>query len=253
LQNIPVGAGYGIRVRSAFIAPRNKRFLSADYSQIELRVLAHMTKDKNLVNAFLEDKDIHAEIASQIFGIQVKDVTSEQRKVGKRINFSIMYGLTPYGLSKDLGIRPSEAKLYIDSYFANYPRVSSWMNEVIEEATKNGYVETFLGRRRYFPGLLEENHTIYEQARRAAINTPIQGTAAEIVKLAMLKIDKELKIAKLDAFMILQVHDEIIIELPKDEEDRVTKIVRKCMENIVEWRVPLKVDISVGKNWEQIS
>ncbi|MCK4265126.1 DNA polymerase I [Candidatus Babeliales bacterium] len=253
LQNIPVGSGYGIKIRSAFVATRGKIFLSADYSQIELRVLAHISKDKNLKEAFIEDRDIHTETAAQIFDVSAEKITGEQRKVGKRINFSIMYGLTPYGLSKDLGVKQSDAKKYIESYFDEYPGVARWMDKVIEKAKKTGYVETYLGRRRYFPGLLEENRTLYEHARRAAINSPVQGSTAEIVKLAMISLEKALIKKGLKAQMLLQIHDEIIIELPKDEEDKVRKIVKNIMEQVVDWDVPLKVDIRTGENWEEIT
>jgi len=256
LQNIPVASDFGIKIRSAFVSDRGKRFLSADYSQIDLRVLAHVTKDKNLMKAFKEGKDIHKQTAAQIFGVKENKVTSAQRKVGKRINFSIIYGLTPFGLSKDLDIKPSEAKLYIEKYFEQYPGVAKWMEKVVEKAKEDGYVETVFGRRRYVPELHEKNRIVYEAARRVAVNTPIQGTSAEIIKMAMIEIDKKLDgkiFHKLHAKMILQIHDELIFELSRDEEEKVEKMVKKCMEKIVKWDVPLIVDTRTGKNWEKIS
>lgn len=254
LQNIPAAAGYGIKIRSAFTAGEGKRLLSADYSQIELRVLAHFSKDKNLVNAFKNNADIHTQTAAQIFGVNnLAEVTSEQRAVGKRINFSIIYGLTPYGLSQDLGIKLSDAKSYIEKYFEQYPGVAKWLEDVVEKAKKTGYVETWWGRRRYIPQLLESNHTLYEVGRRAAINMPIQGTSAEIVKKAMLELAEIFAKKKLKSKIVLQIHDEIIIELPLQEEEEVREIVKKTMENIVDWEVPFKVDLRLGKNWGEVT
>jgi len=253
LQNIPGSSYYGMKIRSAFYAERGNIFLSADYSQIDLRVLAHTTKDKILQKAFLEGKDIHAQTAAQIFDVPIKKVSPKQRQVGKRINFSIIYGLTPYGLSKELGIKQSEAKTYIEKYFEQYPDVGKWMKEVVEEAKRKGYVETLFGRRRYVPELHESNKVVYEAARRVTINTPIQGTSAEIIKFAMIEIDKKFENKKLEAKMILQIHDELIFELPKKEKNTVQKVVRKCMEGIVRWKVPFIVDMRTGKTWEKIS
>ena len=253
LQNIPVSSHYGMKIRSAFYAERGNIFLSADYSQIDLRVLAHTTKDKTLQKAFLEGKDIHAQTAAQIFDVPIKKVSPKQRQVGKRINFSIIYGLTPFGLSKELGIKQSEAKTYIEKYFEQYPGVGKWMEEVVEEAKRKGYVETLFGRRRYVPELHESNRVVYEAARRVTVNTPIQGTSAEIIKFAMIEIDKKFEKKKLEAKMILQIHDELIFELPKKEKAVVQKIVQKCMEGIVQWKVPFTVDMRTGKTWEEIS
>ncbi|MCK4650647.1 DNA polymerase I [Candidatus Babeliales bacterium] len=253
LQNIPASPGHGIKIRSAFIASKGKVFLSADYSQVELRVLAHMTKDKNLIDAFLHDKDIHSLSASQIFEIPLKKVTNEQRQVGKRINFSIAYGLTPYGLSKDLGIKPGQAKDYIEKYFQKYIGVKKFIEKTVEFAKKNGFVKTWLGRRRYVSQIHEKNKTLFEAAKRIAINTPIQGTSAEIMKLAMIDIDKDIQKKKLEAMMVLQIHDELVFELPNDELKVVEKLVIKCMEGVVSWEIPFKVTIRTGKNWESIT
>ncbi len=253
LQNIPVSSDYGMKIRSAFVAPRGRRFLSADYSQIDLRVLAELSGDKSLKKAFLNNQDIHSQAASQIFDIPLDKVSNKERQLGKRINFGIAYGLTPFGLAKDLGIKPGEAKEYIDKYFKEYSGVVKWINKTIDFAESNGYVETWMGRRRYIPNIKERNRTLYEAAKRIAINTPVQGTSAEILKLAMIEIDKKLTESKIDAFMVLQIHDEVIVEYPMDETDRVEKIVKKCMENVVKWSVPLSVSVRTGKNWEQIS
>lgn len=253
LQNIPTGDGVGSQIRAAFVAPRGYRLLSADYSQIELRVLAHMTKDKNLTNAFLQDKDIHTQTAAQIFDIPLEKVTNEQRQLGKRINFSIIYGLTPYGLSKDLGIKPSEAKDYIEKYFRQYPGVHEWMDKTVEAAIKNGYTQTWWGRRRYVPELTERNKNLFEAGKRIAINSPVQGTSAEIIKLAMLRVDNALSAHNFDAAMLLQIHDELIIQFHADLEDKIAKIIKKEMEEVVDWEVPFKVSIRTGKDWGKIT
>lgn len=252
MQNIPA-SGFGLEIRSAFIASKNKVLMSVDYSQIELRVLAQFSGDKNLVKAFKENHDIHAQTAAQIFDIPIHKVTSKERTVGKRINFSIMYGLTPFGLSKDLGIKPREAKEYITKYFKEYPGIEKWMEETVEKAKITGYVETLFGRRRYIPGLNEKNKIIYEQARRIAVNTPVQGTSAELIKLAMIDIDKMCEKNKLKTQMIIQIHDELVFEVPEDEVDIAKEMAHSCMENIVEWNVPLKISVRFGKNWAEIT
>jgi DNA polymerase-1 len=253
LQNIPTGEGFGLKIRDAFIAPRGYRFMSADYSQIELRVLAHMSKDKNLTDAFLHDKDIHAQTASQIFDVPLDKVTHDQRQMGKRINFSIIYGLTPYGLSKDLGIKPNEAKEYIEKYFLQYPKVAEWIDQTIDHAIKNGYTQTWWGRRRYIPELAEQNRNLFEAGKRVATNSPVQGTSAEIMKLAMINVDSALANKKLDAALVLQIHDELIIQFHTDIEEEVTKIVQKEMESVVDWEIPFKVTIRTGKNWGDVT
>ena len=251
LQNIPASTTYGIR--STFEPEEGNVFLSADYSQIELRVLAHMTKDTNLIAAFTNNTDIHSKTASQIFDVPIKDVTKKQRQVGKRINFSIMYGLTPYGLSKDLGIKLSQAKEYIEKYFETYKNVSKWIKSTIEETKKNGFTQTIMGRRRYVPGLKEKNKTLYQAASRIAINSPVQGTSAELIKVAMLKINKVIKEKSLKARIILQIHDELILELPIKESKIVEQLVKKEMENAAKWIVPLKIETHIGKNWEKVT
>lgn len=253
LQNIPAASDYGIRIRGAFVAAPGTVLLSADYSQIELRILAHVTKDPTLVDAFLHNKDIHTQTAAQLFAIDQTEVTRDQRGLGKRINFSIMYGMTPYGLAQDLEISPAQAKQYIEMYFKQYPKVLEWMQTEVEQATNNGYTQTLWGRRRYLGGLHEKNKTLYEAAKRAAINTPIQGSAADLIKMAMIAIDREFKTLKLNAKMLLQIHDELILEIPINELDQVKVIVKKCMEQVVTWNVPLEVSLREGHNWEEIT
>jgi DNA polymerase-1 len=253
LQNIPAGGEFGLKIREAFVAPRGKSFLSADYSQIELRVLAHMTGDKNLTASFMDSEDIHARTASELFDVPVGKVTHEQRQIGKRINFSIVYGSTPYGLSKDLDIKQSEAKEYIDKYFERYPKVAEWMEETVMAATKAGFTQTLMGRRRYIPGLREKNKTLYMAARRIAINSPVQGTSAEIMKVAMINLHNKLNQGNLQSKLVLQIHDELLLECPNEELKTVEKIVKKEMESAVKWAIPLIVSIRTGKNWAKIT
>lgn len=254
LQNIPADStGYGIEVRGAFIAEPGHVFLSADYSQIELRVLAYFSKDATLTNAFLQGHDIHAQTASRLFDVAIDAVTQEQRQIGKRINFSILYGLTPYGLSKDLGIPFKDAKTYIDKYFAQYPAVSEWMESVVEDTKTHGYVETLWGRRRYIPAIYERNRTLYEEARRVAINTKAQGTAAELMKRGMISLDAALKEKQLGAYIVLQIHDELLLSVPESEASIVEAIVRKELASVVDWNVPLEVSTSFGVNWKEVT
>lgn len=253
LQNIPAYSELGIGIRSAFVAPRGWRFLSADYSQIELRILAHLSGDKNLLNTFLSDKDIHAQTASQLFGVPVDEVTGDQRHIGKRVNFGIMYGQTPYGLSMELGIKPKEAKEYIERYFATYPYVAAWMEKTIKEATTCGYVESLWGKRRYIPELHEKNHVKLELGKRLAVNSPVQSTQADLIKIAMINIHKRLLEENYEARLILQIHDELILETPTSELEKIEKIVRYEMEHVVSWNVPITVSMRHGKDWGEVT
>ncbi len=253
LQNIPASEDFGVAIRSAFVAAKGKRFISADYSQIELRVLAHITKDNNLTQAFLEGRDIHTQTSAQIFDVPIKKVTHEQRQVGKRINFSIIYGLTPYGLSRDLGIKPSEAKEYIQKYFDQYPKVAEWIEKTAEETKKLGYSQTCFGRRRYISGLKEKNKNLYEAARRVAINSPVQGTSADIIKLAMIEINNTFIKKNLDAEIILQIHDELIVEVKSSDLKKTEEIITSCMEGVVNWEIPISVELRSGKNWGDVT
>jgi len=253
LQNIPVRTDLGRKIRKAFI-PKDKDsyILSADYSQIELRILAHLSKDNALLEGFKEGLDIHTHTASLIFGVNQKDVTDEQRSQAKTVNFGIIYGMSAYGLSKGLGIEVEKAGLFIDSYFQRYPSVKTFIADCIEEARQQGFVTTLLNRRRYIPEINSENINIRNFAERTATNTPIQGSAADLIKLAMIEIQKELEARKLKTLMILQVHDELVFEVPKEELAGIKELVRDRMENIMKLTVPIKVNISVGKNWLEL-
>lgn len=254
LQNIPAdSAGYGIEVRAAFEAGPGRVFISADYSQIELRVLAYLSQDKNLMNAFLQGYDIHTETSARLFEVALAAVTHEQRQLGKRINFSILYGLTPYGLSKDLGISFKDAKKYIERYFEQYPQVSEWMLSVVEYAKKHGYVETHWGRRRYIPTIYEKNRTMYEEACRIAVNTVAQGTAAEIMKLGMIAVRKELLAKYRTSYIVLQIHDELIVSAPESDAVEVELLVKQALEDVVKWNVPLVVTTRSGSDWKEIT
>lgn len=255
LQNIPTNSYEykGQTIRSAFKPPEDHIFLSADYSQIELRVLAYLSQDRVLIDAFLQNEDIHQRTASHIFDVPMNEVTYDQRQIGKRINFSILYGLTPYGLSQDLKISFADARKYIEKYFAQYPGVSAWMENVIEETKKNGYVTTFWGRRRYIPTIYEQNRTLYDAAKRIAINTKAQGTAAELMKLGMINLSKILQEQHIDAHIILQIHDELLIAVPRDQQELVANLVKDTLENIVSWNVPLQVTIRFGNDWQEVT
>lgn len=251
LQNIPVAGTYGIKVRSAFVAPQDHLFLSADYSQIELRVLAHLSGDKNLTQVFLDNKDIHIQTASQLFKVELNDVTHEQRQFGKLINFSVIYGKTAYGLSRELNITPAQAKEYIETYFQQYPQVSTWMDHIVETTIEKGYVETAWGKRRYVPELRERNRTRFELGKRIAVNTAVQGTQADIIKIAMRNIHKALQEENFSAGIILQIHDELIIEVPSSELKSVEYLVKTKMETVTNWKVPIVVSMRTGANWEE--
>ena len=273
LQNIPTHTpGYDLQVRSAFKPDEGNIFVSADYSQIELRVLAHLSQDKSLLKAFADGRDIHTEAASLLFGVKAEEVTTEQRQLGKRINFSILYGLTPYGLSKDLNIPMSDAKLYIDKYFEQYSGVRAWMDSVIEACKEKGYVETHWGRRRYVPGIAERNKNLYDAAVRIAINTVAQGTAAEIMKKGMLALEMALKEKGLKAKILLQIHDELIISVPEKEAKATQALVKEVLESVTktakieqqsifssptgeskEWNVSLVVDVRAGADWQEVT
>lgn len=248
LQNIPIRTDLGRQIRKAFI-PRDKNFLimSADYSQVELRILAHFSQDQTLMSSFKKGEDIHNRTASEVFGVRIDRVTSEQRAVAKTTNFAIIYGVSAYGLSQQTNMTPQEAAMFIEVYFKRYPRVKEYIDQMIELAREQGFVTTLLGRRRYMPEIDSTNRQKREFAERTAINTPIQGSAADLIKVVMVDIDKELK--KRKSKMILQVHDELVFEVHKDELDEVREMVRDKMENTVDLEVPIRVDINVGENW----
>jgi len=243
LQNIPIRTEEGRKIRQV-ILPKNDLFISADYSQIELRVLAHISGDENLIAAFMEGEDVHTSTAKRIFATE--EVTAEHRRAAKAVNFGLIYGKGAFSLAKDLGISRYEAQEYIKRYLGQYPKVETYMAKVIEDATRNGYTKTLYHRIRYFPELNGSNHMMREAGKRAALNSPIQGTAADIIKLAMLRVAEALKPYK--SKLSLQIHDELVIDCVKEEEETVKQLLRDCMENAVSLAVPLTVSISSGKN-----
>jgi DNA polymerase-1 len=250
LQNIPVKTELGHQIRKAFVpSSPDYLLLDADYSQIELRVLAHMSRDQNMIDAFLKGQDIHARTASEVFGIPLEQVTPLMRSRAKAVNFGIVYGISDFGLARNIGISRSEAKQYIEQYFARYNGVRRFMDETIEFAKKHGYVTTMFKRRRYLPELASSNRTVRSFGERAAMNTPIQGTAADIIKKAMVDIYSALKENEYRSKLILQVHDELIIEVHRDEVDEIKDLVKDKMEGVVKMDVPLVADIHVGENW----
>ena len=250
LQNIPIRTEEGRKIRKAFIASdKNNLLLSADYSQIELRILGHLSEDANLIKAFKEGSDIHAYTASLVFGVKESEVTPDMRGMAKTVNFGILYGMSPYGLSQSLKIDVNKAKEFIDSYFERYPGVKVYLEGLIEEARQNGYVTTLLGRRRYIPEINSQDMRMRQFAERTAINTPIQGSAADIIKVAMISIHERLSKKKLATKMIMQVHDELVFDVPKDELKEVYKIVKDGMENIIKLKVPVEAHVEVGRNW----
>lgn len=253
LQNIPTSSGYALNVRSAFKPSPGHLFLSADYSQIELRILAYFSQDPSLVAAFSGDQDIHTLTAAHLFEVAPDEVTSEQRKVGKRINFSIVYGSSAYGLSQDLDIPFKQAKQYIEKYFKEYARLSAWMESVVEQTKKDGYVTTWYGRRRYVPGIYEHNKVLYEAAKRIAINTQVQGTDAEIVKKGMLAVERALRQQGLHAKLLLQIHDELLFEVPVVEKEATEPLVKQVLETVVDWNVPLQVSTRWGSDWQEVT
>ncbi len=249
LQNIPIRDEQGKEIRRAFIAESGCTFLSADYSQVELRIMAHLSGDKRMIAAFENDHDIHAATAANIYKVPIESVTPEMRRKAKTANFGIIYGISAFGLAERLGIARSEAKELIDSYFATFPDVRTYIDEAITTARKNGFVETLLHRKRYLPDIASHNATVRAFAERNAVNAPIQGTAADIIKIAMVRIDERLEREGLKTQMILQVHDELNFNVPLDELERVQTLVRQEMEGAYPLCVPLKVDIGTGQNW----
>jgi DNA polymerase-1 len=251
LQNIPIREKEGRAIRKAFIPEKGFKLISADYSQIELRILASLSKDRAMIDAFRKDGDIHRETASILFGLNAHDVSENQRAVAKTINFSIIYGMSPFGLSKRLGIPNREAGNFIEMYFKKYNGVKEFFDATVEKAKKDGYVETMLGRIRRVPEIQSQNRNVFEAARRIAINTPIQGTAADLIKKAMVDIDEEIAHRGLSSRMLIQVHDELVFEAPFDEVETLSNIARERMENALVFDIPLKVNIATGNNWEE--
>ena len=251
LQNIPVRTLEGKRIRQAFIVPEDHWMIAADYSQIELRVLAHLAEDRTLLSAFASGEDIHSRTASTIFGVFPEMVNKEMRRQAKVINFGILYGMSAFGLAKELDVSQKLAQAYIDEYFQKYEGVRAYLDRTLAQARRDGYVTTILNRRRYLPEINAENANVRQFAERTAINTPIQGSAADLIKMAMIRIDRRIGEEGLRARMIMQVHDELVLEVPDGERQAVIDLVRGEMENIMHLLVPLKVDIGCGKNWDE--
>ncbi len=251
LQNIPIRGELGTRIRQAFIAGEGSALISADYSQIELRILAHMSNDSGLIDAFNRGIDIHTRTASEIFNVSPDAVTPDLRRAAKTVNFGIIYGISPFGLSESLGIAPKEAAGLIESYFTGHKGVREFIDKTLHEVKNNGYVTTLLNRKREIPDINSSNANIRQQAERMAINTPIQGTAADLIKIAMIRISNQLAKRGLKTRMILQIHDELLFEVPEKEMEEMKKLIKYEMESALELSVPLVVDIRTGRNWAE--
>ncbi|SDS90087.1 DNA polymerase I [Pseudomonas prosekii] len=251
LQNIPIRTAEGRRIRQAFVAPKGYKLLAADYSQIELRIMAHLAKDEGLLHAFRNDLDVHKATAAEVFGVELADVTTDQRRSAKAINFGLIYGMSAFGLAKQIGVDRKQSQAYIDRYFARYPGVLAYMERTRNQAAEQGFVETIFGRRLYLPDINAKNPSLRKGAERTAINAPMQGTAADIIKKAMVAVDNWLTASGLDAKVILQVHDELVLEVREDLVDQVRDEIRAHMSDAVKLDVPLLVEVGVGNNWDE--
>ena len=251
LQNIPIRTKAGRRIREAFIASPGSQLLAADYSQVELRIMAHISKDKGLLASFQKELDIHSATAAEIFSINIDEVSNDQRRSAKAINFGLIYGMSAFGLSKQLNITRHEAQDYIDLYFTRYPGVKNYMEETKAKAREKGFVETVFGRRLYLPDIDSSNYQRRQYAERSAINAPMQGTAADLIKKAMVKLHKEIIKKSLQATIIMQVHDELVLEVSNDDISEIKELTEDVMSNIARLDINLKVDIGIGDNWEQ--
>ena len=250
LQNIPIRTEEGRRIRQAFIAKNGYKIVSADYSQIELRLMAHISEDPNLLRAFVDDLDIHKATAAEVWGVPLDQVTSDMRRNAKAINFGLIYGMSAFGLTRQLGIDRKAAQDYIDRYFARYPGVKAYMDNTRNQARNGGYVETIFGRRLYLPEINSSQIPRQKAAERAAINAPLQGSAADIIKQAMIEIDKWLKDKKIDGYMIMQVHDELVFEVAEKDLAQLIEGIRKYMTEVVKLKVPILVSIGMGDDWD---
>ena len=251
LQNIPTRTELGKKLRKVFKAEEGKIFLDADYSQVELRVLAHMSNDQTMIEAFNSGADIHTISASQVFKVPVEEVSKQLRSKAKAVNFGIVYGISEFGLAEQIDIKRNEAKQYIEQYLETYHGIKEFMSDIVEDAKRKGYVSTEFGRRRYIPELSSNNYMVRKFGDRAAMNTPIQGTAADIMKIAMIKVYKELKERGLKSKIVLQIHDELLLEVLVEEIEEVAKLLKECMESAATLKVPLSVEVEEGKNWYQ--
>ena len=251
LQNIPTRTELGKKLRKVFKPAKGKIFLDADYSQVELRVLAHMANDEIMVEAFNTNADIHTISASQVFKVPIEEVSKQLRSRAKAVNFGIVYGISEFGLAEQIDIKRNEAKQYIEQYLETYHGIRDYMSDIVESAKRKGYVETLFGRRRYIPELSSNNYMVRKFGDRAAMNTPIQGTAADIMKIAMIKVYNELKNRNLKSKIVLQIHDELIIETLIEEKEEVAKLLKECMESAAKLSVPLTVEVEEGNSWYQ--
>jgi len=250
LQNIPIRTELGRQIRKAILPSENNLIMvAADYSQIELRILAHLSKDKNLMKAFKEDQDIHTYTSSLMFDVKLEDVTPQMRDSAKRVNFGIIYGMSAFGLAKDLKISNNEAQDFIDKYFLRYPNVKKFMDEEIKKCEDKGYVLTLLNRRRYIPEINNKNIGIRQFAQRQAINTPVQGSAADLIKMAMVNVQNEIEKRSLSSRMLITVHDELVFDVTKEEKEEMFELIKELMEHPLELSVPIKVSIKTGPNW----
>jgi DNA polymerase-1 len=252
LQNIPVRGEQGRQVRHAFTAPHGSRLLAGDYSQIDLRVLAHLSQDSSLVSAFNQDEDIHAATAAQLFGVDTSRVTADMRRLAKTVNFGVIYGMSEYGLEQATELSREEAAKFIAAYFEKYAGVKQYLETTKEQARQTGYVQTMLGRRRFIPEINSANRQIREAAERMAINMPVQGTSADIIKVAMINLYREMDKKKMKSKMLLQVHDELIFEVPEEEMKTLHQLVPEVMSSAMKLSIPLKVDTKTGKNWGEM-
>jgi len=252
LQNIPVRGELGRQIRQAFIAPPGSCLLGGDYSQIDLRALAHLSQDPSLINAFQRDEDIHAATAAQLFGVDTSKVTPDMRRLAKTVNFGVIYGMSEYGLEQATELSREEAAKFIAAYFAKYPKVKQYLEATKEQARKIGYVQTILGRRRFIPEINSSNRQLREAAERMAINMPVQGTSADIIKVAMINLCREMEKQHLKSKMLLQVHDELVFEVPQGELETMCQLVPEVMSTALKITVPLKVDIKTGSNWGEM-
>ena len=251
LQNIPIRTPEGRRIRQAFVAAPGHSLVAADYSQIELRIMAHLSGDASLLTAFAEDRDVHQATAAEVFGVPLQNVTADQRRSAKAINFGLIYGMSAFGLAKQLGIGRGEAQKYVDLYFERYPGVRRYMDETKQKAREAGFVETLFGRRLYLPEIQSRNQALRQYAERSAINAPMQGTAADIIKRAMIQVDAWLRSSKAKARLIMQVHDELVLEVSDDAVTTLVQQIRDHMAHAAELKVPLKVDVGIGRNWDE--
>ena len=251
LQNIPVRTELGAELRKMFVAPAGRVLVDADYSQIELRLLAHIAGDERMIAAFRSGEDIHTVTAAQVFGVEPEQVTHEMRRRAKAVNFGIVYGISAFSLSQDIGVPTSEAKEYMDRYFEKYSGVRAYMAQIVEQAKRDGYVSTILGRRRWLPELKSSNHNLRAFGERVALNMPIQGTAADIMKLAMIHVRDRLLAEGLEGRLVLQVHDELIVECPEAEAENVKALLTEEMESVMDLAVPLTAEAHAGRTWAE--